>query len=143
MPAWPQNAMFHVRRPTNLWVASAENDDLPNTALRDLNRALNAAGCTHYHLLKRRVPGTRLHQDSYSGKRTICGDDRPATAAELSQLLRHCKDAGGWGEIQADHWWRANLPKPAHSTPTRSIREESENLYQPAVLSVPRKGTDL
>jgi serine/threonine-protein kinase len=44
---------------------------------------------------------------------------RPQTAQELSERLRACRDAGAWGEGEADRWW-TQLPAHPKSEPMRT-----------------------
>lgn len=45
---------------------------------------------------------------------------RPQTAQQLSERLRSCRDAGGWGEEEAERWW-AQLPAHPESEPARAV----------------------
>jgi eukaryotic-like serine/threonine-protein kinase len=45
--------------------------------------------------------------------------DRPQTAQELSERLRGCRDAGSWGEGEAERWW-TQLPPSPKSEPVRT-----------------------
>jgi eukaryotic-like serine/threonine-protein kinase len=45
---------------------------------------------------------------------------RPQTALELSQRLSGCRDAGLWGEAEAERWW-AELPHHPRSEPARPV----------------------
>jgi len=44
---------------------------------------------------------------------------RPQSAGELAEQLRACRDAGRWGEADADGWW-ARLPEHPRSEPVRA-----------------------
>jgi eukaryotic-like serine/threonine-protein kinase len=44
---------------------------------------------------------------------------RPQTAQELSERLRGCRDAGRWGEGDAERWW-TQLPQSPKSEPVRT-----------------------
>jgi len=37
--------------------------------------------------------------------------DRPASAREMREMLRACKDAGAWGEATAAAWWSTHGPR--------------------------------
>lgn len=39
-------------------------------------------------------------------------DARPASAAELSELLRQCRDLAPWTPGDAERWWHAHAPAP-------------------------------
>jgi serine/threonine-protein kinase len=42
-------------------------------------------------------------------------DARPASAAELGELLRQCRDLAPWTPADAEGWWQAHAPSPPHA----------------------------
>jgi serine/threonine-protein kinase len=61
-------------------------------------------------------------------------DDRPATAAELSDALR-ALDVQPWSDAQAKEWWARNRTEtPDHAVWTSPISSVSEYSHPPALL---------
>jgi eukaryotic-like serine/threonine-protein kinase len=45
---------------------------------------------------------------------------RPQSALEVARRLRQCRDAGQWGEAEAERWW-SELPQHPRSEPARTV----------------------
>ncbi len=52
---------------------------------------------------------------------------RPQSAQALAEALRRCRDAGGWTEEQAEHWWRDTPPAPSRVPSSGSATEGALN----------------
>jgi serine/threonine-protein kinase len=48
---------------------------------------------------------------------------RPQSAQAMAEALRRCRDAGGWTEEQAEHWWRDTPAAPSPSVVATAATE--------------------